>query len=181
MPMSVEMQKLGLQGREMSADQREQAMRMIETFKWIGLIAGPIMVAIFSAIYSVFFWAWAAISGAKNASFGVAFASNIYAGFVLALQAFAQAIVVMVKGAEEVALGGPPTFGLALFIERGDMSRWLWGLLANVNFFTIWHAVVIAIAGMVALRMSKGSATAFAIFVWLLNVLWLGMQAPAAG
>ncbi len=181
LPMSAAMQEMGLSRREMSPEQREQAVRMIETFKWVGLIAGPIMVAVFTAIYAVFFWAWGAISGAKRAGFGVAFASLVYAGFVLILQAFAQAVVVMVKGAEQVALEGPPTFGLALFLERGDMSRWIWGFISNVNFFTIWHAILIAIAGMVALKMSKGAAYTFAIFVWLLNVLWLALQAPAAG
>ncbi len=181
MPMSVEMQKLGLAGRDMSAEQREQAIQMINTFKWIGVVAGPVFVAIFSAIYSLFFWAWAAISGAKNASFKIAFTALIYAGMVLVLQSFAQAVVVWVKGAEQVAREGAPTFGLALFVERGDMSRWLWGLVANLSFFTIWHAVLVAIAGVYALRMSRGSAYAFAIAVWILNVLWLGLQAPAAG
>jgi hypothetical protein len=94
----------------------------------------------------------------------------VYANVIQILQAVAQAIVVAVKGAEQVALeGGAPTFGLALFLERGDMPRLLYGLLANVNFFSIWAAIVMAIAGVVALRMSKGAAYGFAIVMWLIG------------
>lgn len=181
LPMSTAMQEYGLSRREMSPEQREQAINMIRMFKWVGLGIAPIFVAIFSAIYGLFFWAWAAIAGAKNASFKIAFTALLYAGIVLSLQAFAQAVVVMVKGAERVALEGPPTFGLALFLERGDMGRWMWGFIQNVSFFTVWHAVLVGMAGIYALKMSKGSATMFAIFVWVLNILWLAMQAPAAG
>jgi hypothetical protein len=86
------------------------------------------------------------------------------------LQAIAQSIVVAVKGAEQVALeGGPPTFGLALFLERGDLPKLLYGLLANVNFFSIWTAVVVAIAGIYAMKMSKGAAYGFAIVIWLIG------------
>lgn len=181
MPMSVEMQKLAMMKRDMPADQREQALQMIETFKWVGLAIAPIMVVLLTAVYGLFFWAWSAVTGAKNASFKVAFAALLFTGAIPMLEAVAKAIVLFIKGAEQVAREGPPTFGLALFIDLSDMSRWMWALMANVNFFSIWNAAVVAIAGIYALRMSKGSAYAFAVVVWLLNILWLALQAPAAG
>ena len=73
------------------------------------------------------------------------------------------------------AEGGPPTFGLALFMERGDMPKLLWGLLASVNFFAIWTAIVIAIAGIHAMRMGKGAAYAFAAAMWLVGAIMLGL------
>ena len=182
LPMFAELQELALNRREMSDEQREQAMRMVEIIKWAGLVGAPIMVAFFTALFALVFWAWGAISGARNATFKIAFTALLYAGIIITLQSIAQAIVVAVKGAEQVALeGGPPTFGLALFVERGDMGRLLWGLLASVNFFSIWHAAVLAIAGIYALKMSKGSATAFAVVMWLVGALLFGLQAPPAG
>jgi hypothetical protein len=170
MPLYSEMQRAGVLASEMTPEQREQALRGMEAFKWIGLAAGPIMVGIVSALIALLFWGWAAISGARDPQYKVAFTAMVYANVIQILQAVAQAIVVAVKGAEQVALeGGAPTFGLALFLERGDMPRLLYGLLANVNFFSIWAAIVMAIAGVVALRMSKGAAYGFAIVMWLIG------------
>jgi hypothetical protein len=170
MPLYSEMQRAGVLASEMTPEQREQALRGMEAFKWIGLAAGPIMVGIVSALIALLFWGWAAISGAPDPQYKVGFTAMVYANVIQILQAVAQAIVVAVKGAEQVALeGGAPTFGLALFLERGDMPRLLYGLLANVNFFSIWAAIVMAIAGVVALRMSKGAAYGFAIVMWLIG------------
>lgn len=170
----MEMQRAGVMARDMTAEQREQALRTMETFKYVGLVIGPIMVAVFSAIFALLFWGWAAISGAREPTYKVAFTALIYTGVIQILQAIAQAIVVNLKGAEQVAReGGPPTFGLALFMERGDMPGLLWGMLANINFFSIWGAIVLAIAGMHALKMSKGAAWGFAIAMWFLTGLFL--------
>jgi hypothetical protein len=170
MPLYSEMQRAGVMASDMTPEQREQALGGMEAFKWIGLAAGPIMVGIISALVALLFWGWAAISGAREPQYKVAFTALVYANVIQILQAIAQAIVVAVKGAEQVALeGGPPTFGLALFLERGDMPRLLYGLLANVNFFSIWATIVMAIAGVVAMRMSKSAAYGFAIVMWLIG------------
>jgi hypothetical protein len=134
-------------------------------------------VAVFSAIFALLFWGWAAISGAREPTYKVAYTAMIYTGVIQILQAIAQAIVVALKGPEQVAReGGPPTFGLALFMERGDMPGLLWGLLANINFFAIWGAIVLAIAGVHALRMSKGAAWGFAVAMWLITGLFLAFS-----
>ena len=177
MDLYMEMQRAGVMARDMTAEQREQALQAMENFRYVGLVFGPIMVAVFSAIFALLFWGWAAISGAREPTYKVAFTALIYTGVIQILQAIAQAIVVNLKGAEQVAReGGPPTFGLALFMERGDMPRLLWGLLANINFFAIWGAIVLAIAGVHALRMSKGAAWGFAIAMWLITGLFLAFS-----
>jgi hypothetical protein len=173
----MEMQRAGVMARDMPAEQREQALQTMENFKYVGLVAGPILVGVFSAIFALLFWGWAAISGAREPTYKVAFTALVYTGVIQILQAIAQAIVVNLKGAEQVAReGGPPTFGLALFMERGDMPGLLWGLLANINFFAIWGAIVLAIAGVHALRMSKGAAWGFAIAMWLITGLFLAFS-----
>ena len=178
LPLYTELQRAGVMARgEMSDEQREQALQAMETFKYVGLVAGPILVAVFTALFSLLFWGWAAISGAREPTYKIAFTALIYTGVIQILQAVAQAIVVTVKGAEQVAReGGPPTFGLALFMERGDMPALLWGFLANINFFSIWGAIVLAIAGVHAMRMGKGAAWGFAIFLWLIGGLFLAFS-----
>jgi hypothetical protein len=175
MPLYGEMQRVALAARDMTPEQREQALRQMESFKYVGLAFGPIMVAVISALIGLLLWGWAAISGAREPQYKVAFTAIVYTGVVGVLQLIAQSIVVALKGAEQVAReGGPPTFGLALFMERGDMPGILWGLLASVNFFAIWTAIVVAIAGIHAMRMGKGPAYAFAAAMWVLGAIMLG-------
>lgn len=177
MPVYTEIQRAAVMANDMPAEQRERALQAMETFKYVGLLAGPILVAIFSAIFALLFWGWAAISGAREPTYKVAFTAMVYTGVIQILQAVAQAIVMFLKGAEQVAReGGPPTFGLGLFLERGEMPALLWGLLANVNFFSIWGTIVLAIAGVHALRMGKGAAWAFAIVMWLIMGLFLAFS-----
>jgi hypothetical protein len=174
MPLYEEMQRAAMMARDMTPEQREQALRQMESFKYVGLAFGPILVAVISALIGLLFWGWAAISGARDAQYKVAFTAIVYTGVIGVLQLIAQAIVVALKGAEQVAgEGGPPTFGLALFMERGEMPGILWGLLASVNFFAIWTAILIAIAGIHAMRMGKGAAYAFAAAMWLLGAVML--------
>jgi magnesium-transporting ATPase (P-type) len=181
MPLYMELQRAGVMARDMPAEQREQALQAMESFKYVGLVAGPLMVAIFTAIFALLFWGWAAISGAREPTYKIGFTALIYTGVIQILQAVAQAIVVALKGAEQVAReGGPPTFGLALFMERGDMPALLWGFLANINFFSIWGAIVLAIAGVHAMRMGKGAAWGFAIFLWLIGGLFLAFSPGAS-
>jgi hypothetical protein len=175
MPLYGEMQRVALAARDMTPEQREQALRQMESFKYVGLAFGPIMVAVISALIGLLLWGWAAISGAREPQYKVAFTAIVYTGVIGVLQLIAQSIVVALKGAEQVAgEGGPPTFGLALFMERGDMPKILWGLLASVNFFAIWTAIIVAIAGIHAMRMGKGPAYAFAAAMWVLGAIMLG-------
>lgn len=177
MPVWSEMQQAELARQEMSAEQVEQSQRMMEVFKWVGLGMVPVITAVIMAIWAFLFWGWGTMAGARNARFDVALSAVVYAGLIYLFQAIAQAIVVAAKGAERVAAeGGPPTFGVTLFLERGEMSGLLWGFLANVNFFSIWYAVVIGIAGQHALKMGKGASWGFAVVVWVISGIFLAFQ-----
>lgn len=182
MPLWSEMQELAMAERGMSAEQREQAVQQMEVFQWLGLVIAPIATAVMIAIVAFIFYGWAAVTGARNARYPVAFAATVYAGVIMLFQSIGQAVVIQLKGAEQVAReGGPPTFGLALFIERGDMPAVVWGFVQNVNFFSIWYTVVLAIAGIHALKMGKGSAWSFAIAMWVVGGLLMMLQGFGGG
>lgn len=182
MPLWSAMQELALARQDLTPEQREQAMSGMAVFKWIGLAIAPIATAIITAIFAFVFYGWGSVTGARNARFAVAFTALIYAGFILMIQSAAQAVVVAVKGAETVAReGGPPFFGLSLLMERGDMSAILWGFIQNLNVFSIWHTAVLAIAGVHAVRMGKGSAWSFAIAMWVVGSLLMALQGMGSG
>jgi hypothetical protein len=44
-----------------------------------------------------------------------------------------------------------------------------------VNFFAIWTLIVVAIAGVVAMKMGKGAAYGFSIVMWLIGGVILGL------
>jgi hypothetical protein len=181
-PLWTEMQQLSLSEREMSPEQREQARAGMEAFKWIGLAVAPIIYVAITALMALLLWGWAAMSGARNAEYRVAFTALVYIGLTGFLQMVLQAVVVAVKGAEQVAReGGPPLFGLSLFLDRGDMPKLLWGQLANINFFAIWSAILVGIAGVRALKMSRGSATALAVVIFLITGLLTAFQGGPQG
>lgn len=178
MPLWSELQQLRvLENPDLSPEQREAALSGMESFKWIGVAIAPIGFALVLAVTALLFWGWAAIAGAKNAEYKIAFGSLTYASVVGVIQMFLQAVVVQIKGVEQVAReGGPPLFGLSLFLDRDDFPSLVWGQLANFNFFSIWYAVLIAIAGIHALRMSRGSAATVAVILFIVGGLFLSFQ-----
>lgn len=180
MPLWGELQEIQvMQDADLSAEERETRLAGMETFKWIGLAIAPLGFALVLAVTAALFWAWAAIAGGKNADYKVAFASLVYASVVGVVQMYLQAAVVHIKGVAQVAReGGPPLFGLSLFLDRDDFPALVWGQLANLNFFSIWYAVLIAIAGIHALRMSRGSAYTVAVVLFVIGGLFLSFQGP---
>lgn len=178
MPVWSELQALTIAGNpDLSPEQREAAIAGMQNFMWIGLAITPIGFGVILALSALLFWGWAAISGAGNADYKVAYSSLIYASVVIVVQMILQAVVIGIKGAEQVAReGGPPLFGLSLFLDRDDFPRLVWGLLASLNFFSIWYTVLVVIAGVHALRMSRGSAIAVAVAMFLIGGALLSFQ-----
>lgn len=175
-PVQMEIQKLQVMER-FSGEQLEAALAQIE--RWgpyapaITVVATPVFLAIFAFL----FWGFGLVSGAKNATYGVAFTSMVYLGTIQVLMQLAQLVVVGIKGAETVAReGGLPLFGLSLFVERGDLPLLAWTFVVGLNFFSIWYAIVMGIAGVHALKMGRGAAATFAVILWFLGSLLLAMQ-----
>lgn len=177
-PLWGELQELQvMQNHDLSAEEREARLSGMEAFKWIGLAIAPIGFAVVLALTAALFWGWAAISGARNAEYKVAFSSLIYASVVGVVQMYLQVAVVRIKGVEQVAReGGPPLFGLSLFLDRDDFPSLVWGQLANLNFFSIWYAILIALAGIYALKMSRGSAYTVAVVLFVIGGFFLSFQ-----
>ncbi|MGH7542703.1 MAG: YIP1 family protein [Gemmatimonadota bacterium] len=178
MPVWSEIQTIKVAANpDLSPEQREAAVAGMEKFMWVGLLVTPVGFALVLAVSALIFWGWAAISGARNADYKVAYSSLIFASVVIVLQMVLQAVVIGIKGAGQVAReGGPPLFGLSLFLDRDDFPRLVWGLLASLNFFSIWYTVLVVIAGVHALKMSRGSAIAVAAAMFLVGAVVLSFQ-----
>lgn len=171
LPMVEELQRIAIMDDQRLSDaQREQALGQLATWKWVGVAAAPIVFGVVTAFMGLLLWGWSVIAGAKNAEYPIAFTALVYASAVTVFQVVLQALVIAIKGAETVALeGGPPLFGLSLFVDRGDMPALLWGQLANINFFSIWYSVLVALAAIHALKASRGAAYALGAAVFVIS------------
>lgn len=177
LPALLEMQRLQVL-ESVPPEQQQDALEQLEMFAGpLGLVFSVVSTPVMIAVVAFLFWGFGLVSGAKNARYSVAFTAMTYAGVVYVLQGVAQATVVLLKGAGQVAReGGPPLFGPSLFLDQGEMPRLLYAMLANLNFFSVWYAVVVGVAGFHALKMSRGAAIAFAVVMWLVGGVVLAFQ-----
>jgi len=174
-PVQLEIQKLQAMER-FSGEALEATLRQIERFGRFAPLISVIGTPLFLAIFAFLFWGFGLVSGAKNSEFAVAFASMVYLGTIQVLLQVAQIVVVQIKGVETVAREGLPLFGLSMFVERGDLPLFAWTFIVGINFFSIWYAIVLGIAGIHALEMSRGAAATFAVILWLLGSLLIAVQ-----
>lgn len=174
LPMFLEVQALEVE-RSVPPAERAQALEQIETFGGtLGFLLSVAATPFVLVIMAFLFWAMALISAAQNARYGVAFTALTYAGVAYVVQGIAQAFVVVIKGADIVAReGGPPHFGVGLFLEKQSLPPLVWGFLANINLFSIWYAALLGIAGVHALKMERGPAYAFAMTIWVVGSLMM--------
>lgn len=173
-PVQLEVQKLQAM-EKFSGEQLEAALRGIERFGRFAPLITVIVTPLFLAIFAFLFWGFGLVSGAKNSEFAVAFVSMVYLGTIQVLLQVAQIVVVQIKGVETVAREGLPLFGLSMFMERGDLPLLVWTFIVGINFFSIWYAIVLGIAGVHALKMSRGAAATFAVILWLLGSLIIAL------
>jgi len=66
--------------------------------------------------------------------------------------------------------------GPTRFIARGAVSPVVYALLFRLDIFTIWATVLLGIGIYATGKVSKGSAAAMAIIIWLLGSVWFIRQ-----
>ena len=177
LPSLIQLQRLQVFDR-IPLEKQAEALKQVEAFAGLpGLVLSVITTPVIMLLVTVLLWGFALVTGRQDARFSTAFTAIVYANVVYVLQALVQAAIIVVRGAEQVAAdGGPPLFGLSLVVERAAVSPLAWGVLGNVNVFSIWHAFVLAIAGMHAMRMAREPAIAFAAVLWVVGGLVFGLQ-----
>jgi hypothetical protein len=140
-----------------------------------GALAGAVLGPPFwAAILAVVMWGWAKIVDERHVPFVVAMAAAAHVGVIVVLRALAGTVLLALGyGADVVGLGMSPAskLGLGGLFDPTAMPAPIYGALAQVELFSIWMAVVIAVAGVHALGMRKGSAAAVAVLVWFLNAM----------
>lgn len=166
--MDVEMQR-GLaeamtENPQLGPDQIEQMRSMGRIFGPIGMALGfPFGVLIMTLIG----WGLVKVFGAA-AGFATIFGVMVYSQIVRVLQYVAGILQGFVLDVDAMDSVHDISFSLARFLDQPETSMLAVNLAARVDVFTLWATALIAIGLAVATKLSKGSAWAVAILVWLL-------------
>lgn len=166
--MDVEMQR-GM--AEAMAENPELGPDQIEQMRSVGRIFGPIGLALAFplgvVIMALVGWGLVKVFGAA-AGFSTVFGVMVYSQIVRILQyvvGILQGFVLDMTAMDSVH---DISFSLARFLDQPEASALAVNLAARVDVFTLWATALIAVGLAVTTKLSKGSAWAVAILVWLL-------------
>lgn len=127
-------------------------------------------------------WAWSTVRDGSS-SFTVAFVAMLYVRLLEPIQALADALAARWVGRDLDAVSIGPT----LWVPPGATSPAAYGALAYVNVFSIWATVLVGVAAVHAMGLSRRDATVFAVAIFALGLAFAvvaavagGLQAPSA-
>jgi hypothetical protein len=179
--MEVQMSK-GLeaspQARNMSADQKAQAMAFQRKLYPIYYVAGPPLVLFFTGI---FVWVFGKIFGAA-VTFGgsiviasLAFVPRLIGSVVTVVQA------VLASDTSKFVNQAQFSIGPARFLDPATTSNMVITAVSRVDVLVAWSTVLIAIAYMTAGKLPKGKAITAAVTFWLVAGLFAVWGASRSG
>ena len=162
--LDLEMQRAAGEAMAQNPDQIDQMRSVGRIFGVIGLaVAFPLGVVLMTLLA----WALARLFGAA-AGFATVLGVATYSQVVRVLQYVAgllQSFVLDVNGMDSIH---DISLSLARFLDQPEASAVMVTVASRVDVFTLWATALIAIGLRVATGLSRGSAWAVAILVWLI-------------
>lgn len=148
---------------------------MTVAMTFFSVVAVAIGVPIVGVLSGGLLWAWSTVRDGLS-DFTVAFVAMLYVQLLEPIQALADALAARLlgRGIDTVTIG--PT----LFVPPDSVSPATYGALAHINLFSIWGVVLVGLAAVHAMGLSRRDAAIFAIALWGLG-LALAAAAAAAG
>jgi hypothetical protein len=152
-------------------------------------IAVPITYLVTIFIAAVLLWALARMVDRKP-DFKQMMVLTTYAAFIPLLGQIAGSVAIMIHGQAGLEPMRHASFGVLRFIDPKSVPGWSLGLLARIDIFKIWQAVIWAIGFSVITQSSRAKGAIVAGAAWLLFALpgmlgggvaaKAGVQPPAA-
>lgn len=155
------------QNPNVGPEQIEQARSMGRIFGPIGLAIGfPVGILITTLVA----WGLARIFGAA-ATFATVFGVVVYSQVVRVLQyvvGLAQGFFLDINAMDSIH---DISLSAARFMDQPEASSLMVNFAARIDVFTLWATALIAIGLAATTKLSKGSAWAVALIVWLLAAI----------
>lgn len=165
--MDVEMQRAAagaMADQDLGPDQLEQMRSMGRIFGAIGMAIGFPFGVLMIALVA---WALTRMFGAA-ATFATVLGIATYSQIVRVLQYVAGLFHSFVVDINRLDSIHDVSFSLARLLDQPETSSLTVNLAARVDLFTLWATALIAIGLRTAAGLSRGSAWAVALLVWLL-------------
>jgi hypothetical protein len=146
-----------------------QAMGFVRGMFWVsGLVAGPIMLFVFGAVYLFIFRFFYASEVTFKQSMAILTHTTLATSLVTTPLMIA---VFFLKGdwnlpPQEVLQANP-----SLFLEKDEVAKPLWALLSSLDLFMFWLLFLVAVGFAVATRRTTGSAFWGVASVWIVITL----------
>lgn len=142
---------------------------------FFAVVSVAITIPLLAGLVAGLLWAWSTLHDGVS-RFGVALAAVLYARLVTPLETATNGFV-----AEALDRGvAGATLGPTLFVGPDGVPAPLYGALLHLNVFSIWVAILTALAGIHAMDLDRRDAWSFAIVLWAIG-LGFGMLGAVVG
>lgn len=174
--VAVTRAQLQASGRELSAEELQQAAQGMATFGTIAAYASSVFVVLMIAVTALVLWVLASIMGGKGATFGRTFGVAAAAAVIRPFLYSVYVTIILNMNPPEIrrpqdAATMTPTLGLDLVLAGPDTPVWLEVIYQRIDLFNLWWMALIVMGSMAVLKLSKGQGIAAAVVIWLLGTL----------
>jgi hypothetical protein len=166
--------------QELSAEQQEQAIEMGLKFAVpMGYASAALGMGIGSLLIAAILLACFNFLGGAELKFKQAFSITCYSFLPSGLASILALVVMYLKDPADFDIQNPLPVHLGAFFSQQDTAAWLRTLATNVNLFTIWTILLLALGFSVAAkRVSFTKALVLILLPW--SVVVVGQVAYAA-
>lgn len=161
---------LEAQGRQMSAEEMDQAVRIGSAFgKAVTYFSPVLSVIFFVVIAGVLLLAFRMLGGEGN--FKQAFSVTLYAWFPQLIKGILMTIVIMTRKDVPADQLGNLVMSNPGFLLDPKQQAVLHALVSSIDLFTIWTVVLFIIGFSFVSGMSKAKSAAIVVGLWLVAVI----------
>ena len=175
--ISAEMEK---RGQELSEDELEQAVSMMEKFGWVfGLVGVLIVQPVALLLVAAVFWGAFKLLGSEM-GFKTSLATTVHAMVPMLLATLL--MISLGAGRENLTqdeLAGGMVMSNLGFLADEDSSPVVKAALRGIDFFSLWILALLVIGYRMMAGVDKSKATALVIVLWLVwfvgKIGWAGI------
>jgi hypothetical protein len=157
------------------AEQLERMRSAMETWKYLGYVAVPILILVANLIIAGIAHLVNSIVSMR-ASFKKTLSLSMYCGFISVLSQIIGTVIVWMRGVESIESAADlrVSFGIAALMP--DLKGFWYNVAESFSLFQIWYYILFVIGVSVIFSIERKKAVATGIAVWLVSLLLLFLQ-----
>ncbi len=170
--IAMPIQRVGMEFHPtMTSEQIDRQIEGMEKFGFVGIVMAPagllVMTLIFAGISYI-----AVTMASRSATFKQYFTLCLYTGIVSMIGQLVSALIVRLRGIENIASLEDTQMSLSLRLLAPD-SAVARGVFSSIEFFAIWSLVLLVLGLTRIFGMSRGQSIVVAVVLWILTAAML--------